>query len=124
MPKFRTETFGTGDMKWLGSAHGMRNARSGQIDVSTFTKSTHYPDNYFRSGTPVNVADEGVVKPWTAAAGETLGFILTDQVTDGVTDFSAPIFRHGIVNIDYVPVTFTVPTTGVFNGFVFNTRGA
>ena len=63
----RTETFGSGDQTWLASAHGIRNAGTAVIDVSTFTKATHYPDNYFRSGTPVNIATPAAGAPPCAA---------------------------------------------------------
>ena len=118
MPKLRTETFGSGDQSWLGSAHGIRNARTGTIDISTFTKATHYPDGYIPSGTPVNAADEAAIAPFTGGAGEQLGFVLTDQkVIEGV-DFAAPIFRHGIINVANVPGDFTAPADGAA-GFVF-----
>lgn len=119
MPKLRTETFGSGDQSWLGSAHGIRNARTATIDISTFTKSTHFPNGYIPSGTPVNVASEGAVLPWTAANGEKLGFVLTDQKVIEGADFAAPILRHGIINVPRVPVPggFTAPATAA--GFVF-----
>ena len=122
MPKMKTETFGSGDFRWLGSTHGMRDSRTATIDISAFTKATHYPDGYIRSGTPVNVTNEGAVVPWTDTAGATLGFVLTDQATDGVTDFPAPVLRHGTVNPALVPVTFARPATASAGGFVFSNR--
>ena len=112
MPRLKTESIGGSDMTWLASDHGIFNARTSTLDVSTFTKATHYPDGYFPSGLPVNVAAEGSVKPWTAAAGEKLGFLLTDQATDGVTDIPAPIIRHGLIKTKRLPITFTAPAEG------------
>ena len=54
MPGITTEKFaGRDDMPWLGSAHGLRNARTETLDVSAFTAADHYPDGYFKSGLPV-----------------------------------------------------------------------
>lgn len=117
MPKLRTETFGSGDMSWLGSTHGIRNARTAVIDVSTFTKATHYPDGYLRSGTEVNVADEAAVKPYTGVAGEQLGFILTDQQVVGAADFGAPVLRHGIIDKAKLPIAHVAGTGADTAGF-------
>ncbi len=124
MPRLKSETIGGGNMTWLGSDHGIFNCRTSTLDVSTFTKATHYPSDYFPSGLPVNVANEGAVKPWTAAAGEKLGFLLTDQATDGVADIPAPILRHGIVKTARLPIAFTAPAEGAegAEGFTYITE--
>ena len=122
--RMKTERFGTGDQTWLASAHGMRNAGTAVIDISTFVKNTHYPDGFIKSGTPVNIADPKAVVPYVDGAAAVLGFVLFDQPTDGVTDFPAPILRHGQVNLDKVPVTLTKPATGDARGFAFTTKGA
>lgn len=118
MPKLREENFGTGDQSWLGSTHGIGNSRTGTLDVSAFTAATHYPNGYIPSGTPVNTADEGAATPWTGGEGQQLGFVLTDQPVVGGADIPAPIFRHGIVKVDRLPVDFTAPDAGAA-GFVF-----
>lgn len=41
------------DPSWLGSAHGVNATRSITLDVSKFTKSTHYPNGVIPSGTAV-----------------------------------------------------------------------
>lgn len=103
MPKLRSETFGSGDMSWLDSPHGLRDARTAILDISTFTKSTHYPNGYIRSGTPVALID-GLLVPYdvtagtTAGAGVLEGHILTDQqVVNETQDFAVPLFDHGRV---------------------------
>ncbi len=108
MPRMQTETFGAGDMTWLGSTHGIRNARTEILDVSAFTKATHYPDGYIKSGTPVAIVNDLLV-PYTVAAGTTTGagilagFILTDQQVVGTNDFGVPVLDHGRINVDLVP---------------------
>jgi len=104
MPKLQQETFGSGDQTWLGSAHGIRNARTGIIDISAFTKSTHYPDGYIPSGFPVAVVNDLLV-PYdptvgtTTGAGILAGHILTDQKVVGTADFAAPLLDHGRVKV-------------------------
>ncbi|NNG36938.1 potassium transporter [Nakamurella aerolata] len=118
MPRLKRETFGSGDQTWLGSDHGLFNARTGTLDVSTFTAGTHYPNGYFPSGLIVNCADEGAIKPFTGGAGEQLGFVLTDQSTDGVADIAIPVLRHGLIKTAHLPVSTNLPATAPA-GFVF-----
>lgn len=112
MPRLKSETATGGDQSWLGSAHGIRNCRTSILDVSTFTKATHYPNGYFPSGLAVNAASETAIKPWTGASGEKLGFLFTDQATDGVEDLNVPIFRHGIVKTARLPIAWVAPSAG------------
>lgn len=108
MPKLRQETFGSGDMSWLGSAHGIRNARTRTLNIAAFTKATHYPDGYIPSGTPVALV-AGLLVPYdkteatTTDAGVLAGFILTDQPVVGTANFAVPLFDHGRVNVAKVP---------------------
>ncbi|MDN4616416.1 head decoration protein [Leifsonia sp. F6_8S_P_1B] len=108
MPRLKTESVGGGDQSWLGSSHGIRNARTETIDISTFTANTHYPNGYIPSGTPVAIVS-GLAVPYdvttgtTTGAGILAGFILTDQPVVGTTDFAAPIIDHGRVNVAKVP---------------------
>ena len=123
MPRMKTEILGGGDQSWLASDHGIFNCRTSVIDISTFTKATHYPDGYLKSGLEVNVASESSVKPWTGATGEKLGFLFTNQATDGVADFGAPILRHGLIKTARLPITHVAPTTATdAAGFTFITE--
>lgn len=109
MPKLRQETFGSGDMSWLGSAHGLRNARTAILDISAFTKATHFADGYIPSGTPVALV-AGLLVPYdkteatVTGAGILAGFVLTDQpVVNETQDFAVPLLDHGRVNVAKVP---------------------
>lgn len=110
MPKLRQETFGSGDMSWLGSAHGIRNARTAILDISAFTAGTHFPEGYIPSGTPVALVG-GLLVPYdkteatTTNAGVLAGFVLTDQPVVGTADFAVPLLDHGRVNVAKVPYT-------------------
>lgn len=108
MPRLSSENIGGGDQSWLGSSHGIRNARTETIDISAFTANTHYPNGYLPSGTPVAIVS-GLAVPYdvtvgtTTGAGILAGFILTDQKVVGTIDFGAPVLDHGRVNTAKVP---------------------
>lgn len=117
MPRLKSETIGTGDQSWLGSAHSIRNARTELLDISTFTAGTHYPNGYIPSGTPVAKVG-GVLVPYTSAEGTTTGagilagHVLTDQAVVGTADFAVPVLDHGRVKAAKVPAgsdAFTAP---------------
>lgn len=116
MPRLKNETFGGGDMSWLGSTHGTNNARTEILDVSAFTAGTHYPDGYIKAGTPVAMVGDKLVpydatEATVAGAGVLAGFVLTDQAVVGTADFAVPLLDHGRVRVANVPVTpaFTAP---------------
>lgn len=115
MPRLSTETFGGGDLSWLGSTHSISNARTEILDISAFTAATHYPDGYVKSGTPVAKVG-GVLVPYDATeatvtgAGVLAGFVLTDQKVVGTNDFAVPLFGHGRVIASKLPISFTAPT--------------
>jgi hypothetical protein len=113
----KSETFQTGDMSWLDSDHGIGNARTDLLDISTFTAGTHYPNGYIPSGTPVAKVG-GVLVPYTSAEGTTTnagvlwGHLLTDQPVVGTNDFAVPVLKHGRVVTAKVPQgtdAFTAP---------------
>jgi hypothetical protein len=121
MPRLSTETIGTGDQSWLDSDHGLFNARTDLLDISTFTSGTHYPNGYIPSGTPVAKVS-GVLVPYTSAEGTTTGagvlwgHILTDQKVVGTNDFAVPVFQHGRVKTAKVPQgtdAFTAPVAAL-----------
>lgn len=119
MPKLRQETYGAGDMSWLDSSHGIRNARTEILDISAFTKNTHYPEGFIRSGTPVALVG-GLLVPYDVTSGTTTGagvlegHILTDQVVVDDKDFGVPLLDHGRVKVAKIAAfysNFIKPTT-------------
>lgn len=113
----RTETFGADDQSWLGSAHGTDMARSVTLDVSLFTAGTHYPDGYFKSGTPLAVVtstaqggEVGKYGPYndTATDGrQTLvGFLLSplDAPSVNTTDVVGALLDHGRIVEARLPI--------------------
>lgn len=119
MPGLTRTSVGSGDQRWLASAHGINNARSSALDVSAFTEATHYPDGYFPSGLEVNAADESAVTPWTGAEGEQLGYVLFDVSVTGDEHENAAVLRHGLINVEYLPVDHVAPAGGDASGFTF-----
>lgn len=122
MPRLSNETFGGGDTSWLGTTHGIANARTEILDISAFTAGTHYPDGYIPSGTPVAKVG-GVLVPYNASdedGAEVLaGFVLFDQRVVGTADFGVPLLDHGRVIAANVPGTFTAPASQTATTFVF-----
>lgn len=112
MPNLRTTSYGSGDYSWLLNTHGLNDGGQGVVDISAFTKSTHYPNGYLPSGTPVNAASRSALVPWSDTANAVLAFIDGDQPTDGVEDINVALVTHadGII-LKNVPVTFAKPTT-------------
>jgi len=114
-PRLQSETFGGGDLSWLGSTHGIADARTEILDVSAFTANTHYPAGFIPSGTPVAKVG-GLLVPFddddeaTTGAGVLAGFVLTDQKVVGTADFAVPLLDHGRVRTAKLPTTFTAPT--------------
>jgi len=116
MPRLVNETFGGGDLSWLGSDHGIANARTEVLDISAFTAGTHFPNGYIPSGLPVAKVG-GVLVPYDATEGTTTGagilagFVLTDQKVVGATtpDFGVPLLDHGRVKVANLPITFVAP---------------
>ena len=112
MPGLKTTTYGSGDYSWLLNTHGLNDGGQGVVDISAFTKATHYPDGYLPCGTPVNAANRAALVPWSDAAGAVLAFIDGDQPTDGVEDINVALVTHGDgIIVKNLPVTFAKPAT-------------
>lgn len=78
----KVESFTQDRRDWLGSAHGTDAPVSITLDVSKFTKATHYPDGYFKSGIPLGkVTVGGKYGPYDGAASDgrqtLVGFLFT-----------------------------------------------
>lgn len=119
MPGLKTTTYGSGDYSWMLNTDGLDEAVTGVLDVSTFTKNTHYPDGYFPSGLPVRIDDRDVIRPWSDTSGARLGFLKGDWKTDGTEDVNVAVVVRGNIKTAKLPVALTVPTTAVQPQFAF-----
>lgn len=101
----KVERVGGRDDRWLGSRHGVENARTVTLNSEGFDTSA--PDGIVKSGTPVEIVG-GLAVEW-AGTNKIEGFVLDDvSVRDG--DSPAPLLWHGLINTQFLPVaTFTVP---------------
>jgi len=114
MPRLTTETYGSGDLKWIGSGHALGNARTETISVAGFVEATHYPDGFIRSGQPVAKVG-GVLVAYDATegtvtgAGILAGHVLFDVKVKGSVNVPAPLMDHGRVIVANVPGTFAKP---------------
>lgn len=121
MPRLKTETFGGGDQSWLGSAHGIANARTEVLDISEFPASTYYPNGYIPSG--IRLAKvSGKLVPYdptegtTTGAGVLAGVLLTDQPVVGDADFAVPLLDHGrlrTAKLPAIPASFVTPAAAL-----------
>lgn len=106
-----TESFGTDDQSWLGSAHGTQATESVTLDTSTFTLATHYPDGYFKSGIPLGkITVGGKYGPYDDAAVDgravLVGFLFAavKSPTVNTTDVAGAMLVHGKVRESRLPV--------------------
>ena len=112
MPGLKTTTYGTGDYSWMYNSRGIRGGVTGVLDVSAFTKATHYPDGYFKCGTPLKINSIGALAPWSDVAGNVIGFLGGDYSTDGVEDINVHVITHPeTVKLDRLPVATVKPAT-------------
>lgn len=109
MPGYKSEDFSAGDQSWLGSTHGLRNARTEAFNPTAF--SSVAVDGVIPSGLPLAKVGGSLV-PYAPTA-ETdasilVGFLLTEQRTAGGAH-GVPVLDHGRVKTNRLPVTFTPP---------------
>ena len=100
-----SETFGSDDQSWLGSAHGTDCTETITLDTSTFTPATHYPNGYFRSGIPLGkITATGLYGPYDNAAHDGHLFAAVKAPADNTVDPAAALLWHGKVRPSRLPV--------------------
>lgn len=105
----RSRSWGIDDQSWLASRFGLDTGRSISLDVSTFTKNTHYPDGFLKSGIPlVQDATTKLYKPATATACD--GHLLKRVHVGGddgypvSTVVGGALYWQGVVDCRFLPV--------------------
>lgn len=84
---------------WAASSHGFHTARNATLNLSAFTKATHFPNGYVPSGTPVRlVGDEW--EPLVATTNVEYDGIVLEPVAvrDGQAKALAAVLDEGIVH--------------------------
>lgn len=108
--------YGGDNQSWLGSARGTNEARSITLDVSTFTKATHYPDGQLKSGLPLaKAATGGKFVLFTGDDGTKLaGFLLTpvQAPADPTTPVGGALLDDARVIAANLPVTVSALAQG------------
>ncbi|MYW28300.1 head decoration protein [Streptomyces sp. SID2119] len=109
----KVESFTQDRRDWLGSAHGTDAPVSITLDVSKFTKGTHYPDGYLKSGIPLGkVTSGGKYGPYDDAASDgrqaLVGFLFTAVDVDArkvaSTSVVGSMLIHCFIRTDKLPV--------------------
>lgn len=114
----RTEV-GTGKTAWLGSRHGVAEARPGTLDASAFAGAVGVEDGVVPSGYPVS-EQNGLLVPFDGTAS-LVGFSLYDRsISTG--DEPTAVVWHGRIRVAELPVDFD---TGDVEGsaFTFDEKG-
>lgn len=122
MPRMKTESFGTDDLRWLGSEHGTHHARSGVLNPASF--STLIKDGFIPSGVPLSEVDgELVLYNAAANAGDFAGHLLTPQrVVNPTEKLNVPVMDHGRVLTSFLPVKgFTAPDSQPKSSIIYLT---
>lgn len=99
----KVESFNQDRRDWLGSAHGTDAPVSITLDVSTFTKATHYPDGFLKSGIPLGKITTGgkygLYKGDATDGRETLvGFLFTGIDVDARRVASTSVVGSALIH--------------------------
>lgn len=114
-----TETWGIRDQRWIRSQHGTaQTVVPAMLDMNdgNWVEATHFPTGYLVSGIPLHrTGVENRWRPWInfVTDGVVEAFLLSgDQFVvepggtiPAATRIGVDIFTHGMVRLDYLPVT-------------------
>lgn len=105
-----TEEFGVGRQDWVGSRHGLNEARPVTINLASFTAATHYPEGWLLSGLPLGIitasGQYGLFDSAAVDGRQTVkGFLLVSVKATGSP--VGALLDHGKVVLSKLPVTVT-----------------
>ena len=108
-----TETFGSGDQSWLGSAHGTNECNTFTLDTSAFVGT--FVEGVVPSGVCVGVITAtGLLGPYADVGAGGLdvatGLLFTDVDISAGVDVPCAVYWHGEVIEDNLPVGHGVTT--------------
>jgi hypothetical protein len=112
----RSGSYQVEDRSWLVGTHGVDATPGVTLDISKFTKNTHYPNGFIPSGTAIGkVTATGLYGPYSNAASdgtETCAGILFSSVRaidtatgTALAKVGGARFVHGVVNTAKLPAT-------------------
>lgn len=113
-----TESWVAEDRSWLGSRDGTDVTQTITLDVSAFTKATHFPDGYIHSGTVLGrITATGLYGPYSNAASDgtevAVGFLFSNtKVREGGPDVGAAIHWRGIIRESRLPTNHGLDSNG------------
>lgn len=110
----RSSAYQVEDRSWLVGTHGTDATPSVTLDISKFTKNTHYPNGFIPSGTAIGkVTATGLYGPYSDAAADgtqTCAGILFSSVRaidtstgNALAKVGGARFVHGVVNTAKLP---------------------
>lgn len=114
----KREAYGSDDQSWIDSRAGLNNGKSCTIDLASFTKATHYPDGFLKSGLPLaKITANGHVGLYDNAATDgrgTLWAVLLSgvEVADGATSVVGAALLTGRIKAVNLPVAIDAAGQG------------
>ncbi|SKU70554.1 phage-like protein [Mycobacteroides abscessus subsp. massiliense] len=110
------------DRSWLVGTHGVDITPGITLDISKFTKSTHFPNGYIPSGTALGkVTATGLYGPYSDAASDgtqtCVGLLFSsvraiDPVGNNLAKVGGARFIHGAVNAAKLPANSGIDVNG------------
>jgi len=110
----RSHSYQVDNRDWLIGQHGTDLTPSATLDISKFTKNTHYPNGFIKSGTPLGIVTAtGLYGPYNDAAsdgtevcrGLLFSFVrVIDEVGNTLTKVGGARFVHGAVKESKLPI--------------------
>lgn len=111
----RSHSYAVDNRAWLIGQHGVDVTPSVTLDISKFTKNTHYPKGFIPSGQPIGlVTATNLWGPYDNAAsdgrevcrGLLFSFVRAiDEFGNTLTKVGGARFVHGLVDAAKLPVT-------------------
>jgi len=115
------EDFFVGDQSWIGS-RDFTPPRNVTLDLSAFTKATHYPNGFLLSGIAIApITATGLYGPYDSAATDGRendtdgGFLFSEipvSMVDNTADPSGALFYRGVVRSSRLPLSVDAATFG------------
>lgn len=110
----RSHSYQVDNREWLIGQHGVDLTPSVTLDISKFTKNTHYPNGFIKSGTPLGIVTAtGLYGPYNDGAsdgtevcrGLLFSFVRAiDEFGTTLTKVGGARFVHGAVKESKLPI--------------------